>query len=98
MRNPVKRAVGVAAGIVALLIAALPEQDSATTENGATLRPYWEDGFVPGSALDKVIRDPVCKVVVADGDDRPWTERLHGYFPCFAPSSLHVLLTDPTGG
>jgi hypothetical protein len=77
---------------------AAAEQVSAITDTGATLQTYWETGFVPGSAVDRVIRDPAGTVVVADGDDLPVGERLHGYFVCFAPASIYVLLTNPAGG
>ena len=75
---------------------AAAEAVSAVTDKGVSMMTYWAVGFVPGTATERVVRDPQGQVVVADGDVLPVGQRLKGYFVCFAPTKLYVLLTDPS--
>lgn len=79
---------------------AAAEHVSAVTDQGKPLLTFWSDGFVPGTAEERVIRDPSGAVVVSDGEvlaipAAAWP-RLHGYFVCAGPDALYVLLADPT--
>ena len=77
------------------------EQVTALTDTGVTFTTYWSAGFQPGTATERVIRDPAGQVVVADGDVLAIPEaanlRLHGYIvvACNGPNTLYVFLTDP---
>jgi hypothetical protein len=77
------------------------EQVTALTDTGVTFTTYWSAGFQPGTATERVIRDPAGQVVVADGDVLAIPEaanpRLHGYLVvgCNGPNTLYVFLTDP---
>jgi hypothetical protein len=79
---------------------AAAEQVSAVTDTGVTLLTYWAAGFEPGTADERLIRDPDGQVVATDGEvlavPQGAQTRLHGYFVCLAPEALYVLLADPT--
>jgi hypothetical protein len=76
------------------------EQVSATTDTGKVLLTYWSAGFRPGTAAERVVRDPAGQVVVTDGQVLPIPQadwpRLHGYFVCPAPDALYVLVVEPS--
>jgi hypothetical protein len=76
------------------------EQVFAVADTGVPLVTYWAAGFLPGTAAERVVRDPAGQVVVADGDVYPIPEaaqaQLRGYFVCLAPDALYVLLADPS--
>jgi hypothetical protein len=76
------------------------EQVSATTDTGRSLLTYWSTGFRPGTAAERVVRDPAGQVVVTDGQVLPIPQadwpRLHGYFVCPAPDALYVLVVEPS--
>ena len=74
------------------------EQVRAVSDTGRELVTYWEAGFVPGSATERVIRDPDGQVVARDGEvvglHPGW--QLHGHFTCVSnPVKLYVALTEP---
>jgi hypothetical protein len=76
------------------------EQVSAVADTGKQLFVYWAAGFQPGTATDRVVRDPSGQVVVSDGEvlsipQGDWP-RLRGHFVCPAPNALYVLLVDPS--
>jgi hypothetical protein len=77
------------------------EQVTALTDTGVTFTTYWSAGFQPGTATERVIRDPAGNVVVTDGDVLPLPEaadpRLHDYLVllCNGSNWLFVFLTDP---
>ena len=76
------------------------EQVSAVADTGKQLLTYWAAGFHPGTATDRVVRDPANQVVVSDGEvlsipQGDWP-RLRGHFVCPAPNALYVLLVDPS--
>jgi len=79
---------------------AASEQVSATTDTGLTLVTYWPAGFQPGADNERVIRDTTGKVVLSDGEvlqvPPAAYPRLGGYFVCLAPTSVYVLLADPS--
>ena len=76
------------------------EQVLAAADTGKSLVTYWSAGFRPGTAAERVVRDPAGQVVVSDGDVLPIPQsewpRLHGYFVCPSPDALYVLLVDPS--
>jgi hypothetical protein len=82
---------------------AAAEQVTARTDTGVTFTTYWSAGFQPGTAMERVIRDPAGAVVVTDGDVVQLPEaaslRLHGYLVigCNGSNKLYVYLTDPVG-
>ena len=70
----------------------------AVSDTGRELVTHWEAGFVPGSATERVIRDPAGQVVARDGEvvalHPGW--QLHGHFTCMSnPDELYVTLTEP---
>ena len=75
------------------------EQVAAVTDTGVELKTYWADGFQPGTAAERVVRDPAGQVVATDGEvlGVPNTG-LHGYFVCLGQGALWVLRTDPGEG
>ena len=79
---------------------AATEQVSALTDTGVSLLTYWSAGFQPGTPVERVVRDPAGRVVVADGDvftiPAAAQPRLHGYFVCLGSNELYVLLADPS--
>jgi hypothetical protein len=75
---------------------AAAEPVSAVTDKGVPMMTYWAAGFVPGTAAERVVLDAQGQVVVADGDVLPASQRLKGYYVCFGPTSLYVLLKEPS--
>jgi hypothetical protein len=74
------------------------DQVRVVSDTGRELVTYWEAGFVPGSATERVIRDPDGQVVAQDGEvvvlHPGW--QLHGHFTCMSnPDKLYVALTEP---
>lgn len=74
------------------------EQVRAVSDTGRELVTYWAAGFEPGSATERLIRDPDGQVVARDGEvvNTPaggWN--LHGHSVCMQPDTLSVLLTQP---
>ena len=78
---------------------AAEEQVRALSDTGRELVTHWESGFVPGSAMERVIRDPDGQVVARDGEvvvlHPGW--QLHGHSTCLQPATLSVGLTAPGG-
>ena len=76
---------------------AAEEQVRAVSDTGRELATHWEVGFVPGSATERVIRDPDGQVVARDGEvvalQPGW--QLHGHSTCLQPDTLSVTLTEP---
>jgi hypothetical protein len=76
---------------------AAEEQVRAVSDTGRELVTYWAAGFVPGSATERVIRDPERQVVAQDGEvvelQAGW--QLHGHPVCMSPDKLYVTLTQP---
>ena len=76
-----------------------PDQVTAVTDAGASLKTYWSVGFVGGTFADPAVLDPEGIVVARDGEivtipQGAWP-RLNGYFVCPSPDALYVLLIDP---
>ncbi len=76
-----------------------PEQVSAVTDSGVTLKTFWSAGFVGGPLDDPSVLDHEGRVVARDGEvvtipEGAWP-RLNGYFVCPSPDALYILLTDP---
>ena len=73
------------------------EQVRAVSDTGRELVTYWAVGFEPGTAAERVIRDPDGQVVAQDGEvvqlQPGW--QLHGHPVCMSPDKLYVTLTQP---
>lgn len=85
--------------IVIRIDPAAPDQVTAATESGAVLETYWDLGFVGGTSMDLVVRDPNGQIVARHGQrldipERQWP-RLGGYFVCASRDAIYVLLDDP---
>jgi hypothetical protein len=77
---------------------AAAEQVSAVADTGVRLLINWAAGFEPGTAAERVVRDPAGQVVVADGDVLQVGQRLQGYVVCLTDAEVDVLLADPGSG
>ncbi len=76
------------------------DQVTAIADTGKALSTYWVAGFQPGTAAERVIRDPAGQVVATDGEvlaipEGAWPN-LHGHMVCPTPDALYVLLVAPS--
>lgn len=74
------------------------EPVSAVSESGAPLRTFWSSEFHVTTDPKPAVVDAGGAPVAVDGEQLTVPNKLHGYFVCFAPTSLYVRATDPSGG
>jgi hypothetical protein len=74
------------------------EQVWAESDTGASLTSSWSAGFQPGTAEERLVRDPQGQVFISDGEIVEVPEaanlRIHGYLVCLRPDELWVLTNE----
>ena len=74
--------------------AAADEDVVAVSASGAPYHVWWSDGFIGGTASERVVRDQSGQIVVSDGD--VITEpTVHGHAMCATSESIYVLREGP---